>query len=138
MTMTARRSILRANAVFLAVAAAGGLVTDIRGGFFGQGPLARLLDGAPGGAIGFFEAHGLALIFAVLLWGAEPSRRWHATGAAIHALLGGANLAFWPVFPAMDALALGYLTTALHGLFFVVQLAAAAGAEREPAALAVA
>jgi hypothetical protein len=52
--------------------------------------------GRPGGRIGFIEAHGLALIIGVPLWQAAPLRIWHLTAAAVHLLLGTANLVFWP------------------------------------------
>ena len=44
---------------------------------------------------------------------------------AIHVLLGTSNLVFWQLFVAADMLVVGYVTTALHGLFVVLQLLAA-------------
>ena len=41
------------------------------------------------------------------------------------ALLGTANLAFWQVFVAMDALVVGYVTTALHWTLVLLNLVAA-------------
>jgi hypothetical protein len=125
MSSTVRTNLLRANAVFLLVASNAGLVIDIAGSFFGKGPEAAILQSAPGAGIGFIEAHGLALIIGVLLWRAAPVRSWHLTAAAVHLLLGIANLAFWPFFGAADVLAVGYITTALHGTFVVLQLIAA-------------
>jgi hypothetical protein len=125
MTATIRRTILRANALFLLVAAAGGFASDVRGAFFGSGPVGVILSAAPHAAIGFIEAHGLALIIGVLLWRAEPTRVWHLTAASVHVLLGTANLVFWQIFVAADMLAVGYVTTALHGVFAALQLAAA-------------
>jgi hypothetical protein len=121
----ARRSLLRANALFLLLAGAGGLRSDILGIFFGQGPVGRIVTAAPHAGIGFVEAHGLAVILGVLLWRAAPERSWHLTAAAIHVLLGTANLVFWPIFVAADMLAMGYVTTSLHWLFVASQLAAA-------------
>jgi hypothetical protein len=126
MTAAMRRFILRADAAFLLPAAAGGLVADILGSFFDRGPQRLILRDAPGAGIGFIEAHGLALILAVLLWRAAPVRSWHVAAASIHVLLGTANLAFWQFFVAADVLVVGYVTTALHGLFVALQLAAAA------------
>jgi hypothetical protein len=123
-----RTAILRANAVYLLVAAAGGFTADILGAFYGRGPVAPVLAAAPNAAIGFVEAHGLALIIGVLLWRAETSRAWHLTAVAVHVLLGTANLVFWQLFIAGDMLAVGYITTAMHWLFVVLQLAAAASA----------
>jgi hypothetical protein len=127
MTLTARHAILRANALFLLVASAGGMVTDIGGSFFARGPEAVLLGDTPGAGIGFIEAHGLAFIIGVLLWRAEPSRAWHLTAAAVHVLLGTANLLFWQFFVLADVLAVGYATTALHWTFVLLQLMAAVG-----------
>jgi hypothetical protein len=62
------------------------------------------------------------------LWRAETSRTWHLTAAAVHVLLGTANLVFWQLFIAGDMLTVGYVTTALHWLFVALQLAAAASA----------
>jgi hypothetical protein len=129
--MTSRKTLLRANAVFLLVAAAGGMSTDLAGAFLGSGPFAKVLAAAPDTAIGFVEAHGLALIIGCLLWQAEPVRKWHLTAAMVHALLGTANLVFWQLFIATDMLAMGYVTTSLHGLFFALQLAAATVSEAE-------
>lgn len=128
MTTTMRTAILRADAVYLLVAAAGGFSADILGAFYGRGPVAPVLAAAPHAAIGFVEAHGLAFIIGVLLWRAETSRAWHFTAAAVHVLLGTANLVFWQMFAAHDMLAVGYVTTALHWLFVALQLAAARAA----------
>jgi hypothetical protein len=136
MTATIRRGILRANALYLLVAAAGGLANDVRGAFFGTGPVADIIAAAPHAAIGFIEAHGLALIIGVLLWRAEPVRAWHLTAVAVHVLLGTANLVFWQIFVASDMLWLGYLTTGLHWLFVTLQLVAAASVSSPLALLA--
>src|SRR5262249_27923754 len=97
-TATIRRMILRANAVWLLLGSVGGLIGDVSGAFFARGPESAVLAGAPGAAIGFVEAHGLALVMAVLLWLAPSRRSWHLTGLAVHLLLGTANLVFWQVF----------------------------------------
>lgn len=131
MTTTIRHLIMRANAIFLLLASAGGLVSDLRGIFAGAGPVSRVLAGAADAGIGFLEAHGLALILGVLLWRAAPSRQWHLTGLAIHVLLGTANLACWQIFITADMLTVGYVTTALHGVFAALQLSAAATAHDE-------
>ena len=122
---SARTLLLRANAVFLLVAAAGGLVTDLIGAFLGNGAQGRVLANAPYAAIGFVEAHGLALIIGTLLWRAQSSRSSHYTAVAVHVLLGTSNLVFWQIFIAADMLAMGYVTTTLHATFFVLQLFAA-------------
>lgn len=122
--------LIRVNAGFLILASAGGLITDIAGSFFGRGAEATLLADAPGAAIGFIEAHGLALIIGLTMWRIAYSLNWHAFLAAVHALLGTANLLFWQFFIAADVLIVGYATTTAHFLFVVAHLAALAGAAR--------
>ena len=123
-----RQRLLRANALYLGVAGCAGLVFDIRGVLYGLGPQGRVLEHAPYAGISFVEAHGLAVILAVLLWRAVPSRMWHVTAMAIEVLLGTSNIAFWQMFVATDALAVGYVTTCLHWLFVAAQLTAAVAA----------
>jgi hypothetical protein len=125
MSTTLRRTILRANAAFLLVASAGGMISDLTGAFLLHGPVGRVVETAPHAAIGFVEAHGLAFIIGILLWQAEPSRMWHLAAAAVHILLGTANLVFWPIFSFADMMAVGYLTTILHWTFVTLQLGAA-------------
>jgi len=113
------------------------MLFDIRGVLFGLGPQGRVLAQAPYAGISFVEAHGLAVILAVLLWRAFPTRSWHVTAMAMEILLGTSNLAFWQMFVATDALAVGYVTTALHWLFVAAQMTAAMTAEASfPNALA--
>ena len=123
--MTFHRAVLRANALYIGVAGFAGLLSDIRGVLYGLGPQGRVLAEAPYAAIGFVEAHGLAVILAVLLWRASPSRSWHLTALALEVLLGTSNLAFWQLFVAADALAVGYVSTTLHWIFAALQLTAA-------------
>jgi len=134
MSTTIRRLILRANAAFLLAASAGGMWSDLAGAFRARGHVAPILAAAPHAAIGFVEAHGLAFILGVLLWRAAPERSWHLTAAAVHVLLGTANLVFWQLFIAADMLAVGYITTTLHWLFVALQLSAAVATSR-PATL---
>jgi hypothetical protein len=61
-----------------------------------------------------------------------PARSWHLTAVAVEVLLGTSNLAFWPMFVAMDALAVGSVTTCLHWLFVALQLIAAFAASDAP------
>jgi hypothetical protein len=122
---TPRRLVLRANALYVGAAGLAGLIFDVRGVLLGVGPQGRLLAGAPHAAIGFVEAHGLAVILAVMMWRSSSVRSWHLAAAAMEVLLGTANLAFWEMFVATDALAVGYVTTALHWSFVLAQLLAA-------------
>jgi hypothetical protein len=130
MTTNARKLLLRANAIYLLVAASGGMWADLAGVFMGVGPQGRILATAPHAGIGFVEAHGLAIILGVLLWRAPPERSWHLTAAAIHVLLGTSNLVFWQIFVAADMLVMGYVTTSLHFAFLALQLFAAATAAK--------
>jgi hypothetical protein len=135
MTIATRHLILRANAIYLGVSAAAGLLfMDLPGVLFGTGPGGRVIANAPHSAIGFVEAHGLAFILAVLFWRAEPTRAWHLTGVAQASLLGISNLVFWQIFIAGDALVMGYVTTSLHLIFALLQMSAAIAASSQPAA----
>ena len=129
--MSFHRAVLRANALYIGIAGSAGLLFDIRGVLYGLGPQGQVLAAAPHAAIGFVEAHGLAVILAVLLWRATPARSWHLTAVALEVLLGTSNLAFWSLFVATDALTLGYVTTGLHWLFVALQLIAAFAASDE-------
>ena len=124
MTPHIRKLILRTNALYIGVAGLAGLLFDIRGILFGLGPQGRLLASAPHAGIGFVEAHGLAVILAVMVWRAAPARSAHAAAITMEVLLGTANLAFWQMFVATDALTVGYVTTVLHWTFVAAQLAA--------------
>ena len=124
--MNTRHWILRANAVYLILASTAGLLLmDIPGAFFSRGPQAGIIAKAPYAAVGFTEAHGLALIIGVLLWRAAPTISWHLAAAAVHILLGTANIIFWQIFVAIDNLPMGYISTSLHWLFVVLQVGAA-------------
>lgn len=116
MTSQFGKPLVYLNAAFLIVASLGGLVTDIRGSFFGTGPEAVLLGQAPGAGIGMIEAHGLAFIIAVSILVVGYARRWHFMLIAVHMLLGSANLAFWDFFIISDVLIVGYVTTIAHWL----------------------
>jgi hypothetical protein len=75
----------------------------------------------------------LAFIISVLFWRAEPTRAWHLTGMAQAALLGTANLVFWQIFIATDSLVMGYVSTSLHWIFAIAQLAASVAVTAVPA-----
>jgi hypothetical protein len=132
MSARIRRLILRANAAYIAVAGTVGFATDLAGAFYGFGPQGLVLERAPMAAIGFVEAHGLAVILATLLWRAAPDRAWHVAAGAMVALLGLSNLTFWQLFVQTDMLVMGYVTTGLHLTFAVLQAVAAAAAPGQP------
>jgi hypothetical protein len=131
LTILIRKTILRANALYLLVASVAGFAADVLGIFYSLGAQSRVMMYAPYAGIGFVEAHGLAFIISILLWRAAPSMVWHLTAAAVHVVLGTANLVFWQIFVAADVLVAGYVTTSLHWLFVVLQLAAAHAARAE-------
>jgi hypothetical protein len=128
MSVRTRQLILRANAAYVALFGTAGFGFDLAGAFYGLGPQGRVLAQAPHAAIGFVEAHGLAVILAALLWRAAPERAWHIVGGAMVALLGISNLTFWQLFVQADALVMGYLTTSLHLTFAALHASAAATA----------
>lgn len=113
---------LRLDGAFLAVAGSTALLADILGHFFGIGPMAETFNSPY--TIGGFEAHGLAIIIAVLLLRAAKladRRLWHALGLSVHLLLGTANIIFWSSFLQLDVLMVGVITTALHIIFASAQ-----------------
>jgi hypothetical protein len=117
--------ILAADGVFLALVGGAQIVFELLSYFFGIGPWGRIFAGSPY-TIGFFEAHGLALLFGVLLLGvaaADPRRSWHSCALSVHLLLGGANVLFWHSFVVWGLVPAGVVATAFHGLFLVAQLA---------------
>ena len=102
------------------------LMFEFAGHFAGAGPFGDVFDESPY-TIGFAEAHGLAfLIGALLLTVARKDLRrfWHAFAAAVHVLLGGANIVFWASFSAFGMVPMGVAATIAHALFVVLQLAA--------------
>ena len=119
-----RTLILRANALYISVAGAAGMLLDLRGIYLGAGPQGRILADAPHAGIGFIEAHGLAVILAVVLWRAVPSRSSHLIALSVDVLLGTANLLLWQIFVAADALPVGYISTILHWTFATLQVLA--------------
>jgi hypothetical protein len=121
----ARLLILRFNALYLTLASIVGLGLDVAGIAFSSGPVAGMVAASPGAAIGFFEAHGLALILGVVLWVVPVQRLSHLLGAAIGILLGTANLVFWQTFAEAGMLTIGYVTTTLHFGVAGLQIASA-------------
>ncbi|KQW85833.1 hypothetical protein ASC89_01815 [Devosia sp. Root413D1] len=105
---------------------------DLAGYFLNLGPLAAALHGNPD-ALAYFEAHALAMLAAVLLIANHRTAGagWNWAAAAIHLLLGGANLLFWPTFVAYDLVPMGIVATSGHALFLGLELVAA-GARSAP------
>lgn len=125
------KGLLLVNGLVLSAVALVSGLADLAGHFFGLGPFAMYQGNLD--SLAFVEAHGLALIVAILLvvhrnW---PTARWHWVGAAMHTLLGGCNLIFWPLFAANNSLTLGVVTTAMHIAFVLLHVTA--GLARSPA-----
>ena len=91
--------LLVVNGVALALTGFVQSMFDLGGHFLNRGPLGPSLHGNLD-ALGFLEAHGLAVIIGVLLvlHRNAPDARWHWIASATHVLLGAANLMFWPIF----------------------------------------
>lgn len=115
-------NLLLINGLLLAAVGAVQLAFDLAGAFLGIGPVAAL-HGNPA-AIGLAEAHGLALILGIVLVLKRNAggATWHWTAAAVHALLGGANLMFWSSFEAYGLVPMGLAATIGHGLLVAAEL----------------
>ena len=122
-TMTAdtfSRKVLQFDGGFLLLAGGAAMIMETVGHFFGVGPLGQT-KGSPY-TIGGFEAHGLAIIFAILLIRAAslPDRSlWHRVGLVVHLLLGCSNLLYWSSFVQLNVIPMGVITTVLHIAFVI-------------------
>jgi hypothetical protein len=101
---------------------------EIMGYFFGIGFMAEQFRSPY--TIGEFEAHGLACIGGIYMMRAasmatsvERRRGAHLLGIAVHVLLGGSNLTFWPSYQARHLVAAGYISTAIHIVLVAAQAA---------------
>jgi hypothetical protein len=114
---------MHANGAFLALVGGAQMIFELLSHFGSVGPLGRIFAGSHY-TIGFFEAHGLALLIGLLLIfvaAADPKRFWHGFAVCVHVLLGGANLLFWSSFVVWGLVPMGIAATAFHGLFLVAQ-----------------
>lgn len=119
-----RKTVLLLNGLFLTGMGGAFAVFDLWGYYLGGGPLGHILHNLLY-TIGFFEAHALACILGLLLLRArrvDPTPVWHLVGAAIHLLLGSANLLFWPLAVQWQAEGPEIVVTAIHGLLVLAQL----------------
>jgi hypothetical protein len=117
---TLSRRILQFDGGFLLLAGGAAMIIETVGHFLGVGPFAQTK--ASPYTIGSFEAHGLAIIFALLfLRAATFSDRflWHQVGLVVHLLLGGSNLLYWSSFVQLNVIPMGVITTALHIVFVI-------------------
>jgi hypothetical protein len=96
------------------------MLAETVGHFLGIGPLAAT-RGSPH-TIGGFEAHGLAVLIAVLLHrGATLTDRkiWHVVGLITHLFLGSANILYWSSFVYHALVPVGLVSTVLHIVFVI-------------------
>jgi hypothetical protein len=117
---TLSRKVLQFDGGFLLLAGGAAMIIETIGHFLGIGPFAQT-KGSPY-TIGGFEAHGLAIIFAVLLIRASnlPDRSlWHRVGLVVHLLLGCSNLLYWSSFVQLNVFPMGVITTFLHFVFVI-------------------
>lgn len=121
--MLIQKIILRVNAVFLLSVGFVQLVSELLSHFIGAGPLGGRFTASPY-TIGFFEAHGLAVLIGILMFNAsleKPKRFWHLFAVSVHLLLGGANIVFWDSFVTLDFVPAGIIATIFHSLFILAQ-----------------
>lgn len=120
--MTLNKAVLKLNAFFLILIGSLQMVFESLSHFTGTGPLADRFTQSPY-TIGFFEAHGLAILMGILLWRASqrPEKFWHQLAVLIHILLGGANLLFWDSFVQLDFVLPGIVATIFHGIFIFTE-----------------
>jgi uncharacterized membrane protein len=125
--MTAcRRRLLLADGVFLVVVGGVQVVFELLAYYSGAGPYGYIFEESPY-AIGWVEAHGLAFIIGVLLLvvAARDLRRfWHVLAAAVHTLLGTANLVFWDSFIVFGMVPMGIAATVAHFVFVLAHIGA--------------
>ena len=118
-----RKNLLVLNALFLGLTGFLQMIFELLSHFRGIGPLGSIFTNTPY-TIGFFEAHGFAVLTAVLVFGVmlrDLKPHWHLYLALVCLLLGGANLLFWDSFAKVGLVAAGYIATSLHILFFGLQ-----------------
>lgn len=116
--------ILLADSAFLGVSGAFMMTQEFLSHFMQKGIFGGQFANSPY-TIGFFEAHGLAVLFAisfVLTLNHGHRRFWHGMAVAIHILLGGSNLLYWQSFIEFDFVTQGIVVTTLHGIFILANL----------------
>lgn len=118
-----RGRVLLFDGAFLSVIGSVQMALELLGHFAGQGAWGDVFADSPY-TIGWFEAHGLAMLIGILLLviaRRDGRRFWHGFALAVHALLGTANLLFWDSFVMFDVVPMGIGATVAHGLFVAAQ-----------------
>jgi hypothetical protein len=121
-----RRRLLLANGVFLIVVGGVQVVFELAAYYASAGPYGYLFEESPY-VIGWVEAHGLAFVIGLLLLlvAARDGRRfWHVLGAAVHTLLGTANLVFWDSFVVFGVVPMGIAATVAHFVLVAAHIGA--------------
>jgi len=116
--------VLLLDASFLLVVGGVQQLFELLGHFVGIGPHAKTFFRSPY-TIGFFEAHGMAVLSSILLCRAAFGGKrqfWYLYAAGIHFLLGGANLLFWPSFKHFHMVRAGIRATVAHGFFVLAHI----------------
>jgi hypothetical protein len=119
------KRLLLVNGLLLGTVAFVAGIIDLAGAFGGAGPLAQFV-GQPV-MVGMFEAHCLALLTTILMLVHRNADGplWNLVGAVMHLVFFTANLMFWQFFVDTRAVPMGTVITAMHLIFFVLELAAA-------------
>jgi len=120
LTQSGSRWTLRLDAIFLGLAGTLAMIAETVGHFLGLGPLAET-RGSPH-TIGGFEAHGLAVLIAILLFHGttlDDCKVWHMVGLTTHLFLASANLLYWSSFVYHGLLPAGIVSTFLHIILVV-------------------
>ncbi len=132
----ARRRLLQANGVFLVVVGGVQVVFEVLAYYSGVGPYGYIFEESPY-AIGWVEAHGLAFVFGVTAAHRRRPRRppvLARLGAAVHALLGTANLVFWGSFVVFGMVPIGVAATVVHIVLVAAHITASPGSRVESSA----
>jgi hypothetical protein len=125
------KGLLLVNGVVLAGVAFVQAMFDLSGAFLELGPTAQALFLNPD-AIGYFEAHALALMAAIVMLVHRDAAHagWHWFAAALHLVLGASNLLFWTAFTNYGLAPMGVVATGMHAAFLALHLVA--GLARTP------
>jgi hypothetical protein len=121
MTQLIRSRILRTNAVLLFMFGVFGITEDLSSYLDGTFVLKGALLHNPL-AVGFVEAHGLALIMAVLFFvnaNINDTEQWHITAVTLHLFLGICNLFFWQGFINLNIVRMGAVATIFQFVFVI-------------------
>lgn len=116
-------TLLLINGVVLGAVALLHFCLDLVAYAWGWGPTGPALHGNLD-AIGYTEAHGLAAILSLVLIARRNDgiASWHGVAAGIHLLLGACNVIFWPLFELWGLVPMGVAATAMHAIFFTLEL----------------